>query len=73
MSLRQYTIAQRPQNGCARCHWWKKHGRDNWGSCSAHRVHTWWQHGPCVEYEKDQDIPDGIRLIGVRDEIHNGD
>ena len=72
MSTRQYTMAQRPQNGCARCQWWRQHHGDNFGKCMIHREPTWWQHGPCVEYEKDQDIPDEIQLIDVRDEIHDG-
>lgn len=71
MSKRIYYQDQRPANGCARCIWWKQHLVDNWGRCSVHSQRTWWQHGPCVEYEKDQDITDDIQLIDMRDEIHD--
>lgn len=71
MSKRIYYQDRRPANGCARCMWWAQHLVDNWGYCRVNREKTWWQHGPCVEYEKDQDITDDIQLIDMRDEIHD--
>lgn len=56
--------AQRPQHGCARCFWWNKHKRDNWGRCACQLgVTTWWQHGPCDEYEYDDNVPEHIELV----------
>lgn len=72
MSKRIYYQDTRPMNGCARCMWWKYHLLDNWGYCTVHNERTWWQHGPCVEYERDPEIPDEIHLINMRDEIHDG-
>lgn len=71
MSKREYYEDQRPANGCARCEWWKQHLVDNWGYCYMYREKTWWQQGPCVEYELKPGIPDEIRLIDMRDEIHD--
>ena len=56
--------AIRPKQGCARCWWWNKHSKDNWGKCAAQSgVVTWWQHGPCSEYELDDNVPDEIELV----------
>lgn len=71
MIKRTYSQAQRPANGCARCVWWYEHDTDNWGDCRCKREQTWWQHGPCDEYEKDPDTPDDILLINMFDEIHD--
>lgn len=55
---------RRPENGCARCWWWNQHRIDNWGKCCAQPgVVTWWQHGPCSEYELDDNVPDEIQLV----------
>lgn len=55
---------RRPDNGCARCWWWNKNKKDNWGKCAAQRgVVTWWQHGPCSEYELDDNVLDEIELV----------
>ena len=54
----------RPADGCARCYWWQKHRRDDWGRCSMHHERTWWRHAPCDEYDKDPHREDKIRLTG---------
>lgn len=57
------TEAIRPMNGCARCVWWKKGTKDNWGYCRVNRAKYWWQAPPCPEYERDPTVPDSIDLI----------
>lgn len=58
---------QRPENGCARCYWWQKHEKDDWGKCHLEPgVTTWWQHGPCPEYEKDPFVTDIIQLCATQ-------
>lgn len=71
MIRRTYYQDQRPQHGCARCMWWVQHLVDNWGYCTVHSARTWWQQGPCVEYELKPGTPDEIRLIDMRNEIHD--
>lgn len=56
-------IKERPKNGCARCIWWQQNRKDNWGQCKILKDETWWQHAPCVEYERDGSITDDISLI----------
>lgn len=53
---------QRPAHGCARCIWFKKNQRDNWGKCMLTRNKRWWQAPPCQEYELDPDLGDIIEL-----------
>lgn len=53
-------IKQRPANGCARCVWWRQARYSSWGRCTVHCERTWWQHGPCDEYERDVQIHDDI-------------
>lgn len=65
------TIEQvRPEHGCARCIWWRRVRNTNWGRClSDGDTTTWWQHGPCCEYERNGLAPENIRLLL---EISNG-
>lgn len=53
----------RPKDGCARCYWWQKHQRDNFGKCMLQRgVTSFWAAPPCPEYERDGSVPDTIEL-----------
>lgn len=42
---------QIPNHGCARCVWWLYTTTNGWGRCGLRREKTWFQHGPCEEYE----------------------
>lgn len=62
---RKLTIRQRPQHGCARCYWYKKHRNDNWGLCMLNRDSRYWAAPPCEEYELDPEVRDEIVLVDV--------
>lgn len=51
---------QIPRHGCARCIWWRYKPTNGWGRCVLHREKTWFQHGPCVEYELDAEADEVI-------------
>lgn len=54
----QTMTERRPDSGCARCVWWLRERRTEWGRCTLHRVRTFWKHAACTEYENDPFIPD---------------
>lgn len=56
------TMATLPKHGCARCEWWRKAGDSPWRICGISGERTWYQHGPCDEYEMDSSVPDEIEL-----------
>lgn len=55
-------VKVRPDNGCARCLWWRQCRYSAWGRCLVHRVRTWWQHAACSDYDRDCEIIDTIRV-----------
>lgn len=47
------TVRPRPKHGCNSCIWWDQHGSSPWGTCVLFHEKSWFEHGPCDEYELD--------------------